>query len=61
MDMVRYKARDGLEIPAYLTLPASAGDLKKNLPLYVHGGPWARGATGNGRPTCSSWPRVGMP
>lgn len=46
MDMVRYKARDGLEIPAYLTLPASAGDHKKNLPLvvYVHGGPWTRGA-----------------
>jgi dipeptidyl aminopeptidase/acylaminoacyl peptidase len=47
MDMVRYKARDGLEIPAYLTLPASAGGNKKNLPLivYVHGGPWMRGAT----------------
>jgi dipeptidyl aminopeptidase/acylaminoacyl peptidase len=47
MDMVRYKARDGLEIPAYLTLPASAGENKKNLPLivYVHGGPWVRGAT----------------
>lgn len=37
---VRYKARDGLEIPAYLTLPKdSAG---KHLPLVVdiHGGPW---------------------
>jgi dipeptidyl aminopeptidase/acylaminoacyl peptidase len=37
---VRYKARDGLEIPAYLTVPkASSG---KNLPLVVdiHGGPW---------------------
>ncbi|MYM23456.1 prolyl oligopeptidase family serine peptidase [Duganella sp. FT135W] len=41
--MVRYKARDGLEIPAYLTTPkASKG---KNLPLVVlvHGGPWVRG------------------
>lgn len=43
MDLVRYKARDGLEIPAFLTLPRSA-EVKKNLPLivYVHGGPWAR-------------------
>jgi dipeptidyl aminopeptidase/acylaminoacyl peptidase len=37
---VRYKARDGLEIPAYLTLPK--GGSGKNLPLVVdiHGGPW---------------------
>ena len=44
MDLVRYKARDGLEIPAFLTLPRSE-EVKKNLPLivYVHGGPWARG------------------
>ena len=42
---VRYKARDGLEIPAFLTLPkASTG---KNLPLVVeiHGGPWTRKQT----------------
>ena len=45
MDMVRYKARDGLSIPAYLTLPS--GGVKKNLPLlvYVHGGPWVRGGS----------------
>jgi dipeptidyl aminopeptidase/acylaminoacyl peptidase len=45
MDMVRYKARDGLEIPAYLTLPA--GRAAKALPLVVlvHGGPFVRGAT----------------
>ena len=37
---VRYKARDGLEIPAYLTIPK--GSSGKNLPLVVeiHGGPW---------------------
>jgi len=37
-----YKARDGLEIPAYLTLPP--GKPGKNLPLVVfpHGGPMAR-------------------
>lgn len=44
-DMVRYKARDGLDIPAYLTLPQ--GEKKKNLPLIVlvHGGPYMRGAS----------------
>ncbi len=37
---VTYKARDGLEIPAYLTLPL--GRDPKNLPLIVfpHGGPY---------------------
>lgn len=51
MDMVRYKARDGMEIPAYLTLPAAAAS-KKKLPLivYVHGGPWVRGATWEWQP-----------
>lgn len=41
---VRYQARDGLEIPAILTLPR--GKPAKDLPLvlYVHGGPWVRGA-----------------
>lgn len=42
---IRYKSSDGLEIPAYLTLPKGY-TLKtaKNLPLIVnpHGGPWAR-------------------
>ncbi len=39
---VSYKARDGLDIPAYLTLPV--GRDAKNLPLIVmpHGGPWVR-------------------
>ena len=43
MDFVRYPARDGLNIPAYLSLPP--GETKKNLPLVlmVHGGPWVRG------------------
>jgi dipeptidyl aminopeptidase/acylaminoacyl peptidase len=42
---VRYAARDGLEIPAYLTLPKGR-ESAKGLPLvlYVHGGPWVRGA-----------------
>ncbi|MES2018630.1 MAG: alpha/beta fold hydrolase [Pseudomonadota bacterium] len=40
--LVRYKARDGLEIPAWLTLPANG---KKDLPMVVlvHGGPFMRG------------------
>jgi dipeptidyl aminopeptidase/acylaminoacyl peptidase len=42
MDAVSIKARDGLPIPGYLTLPRGQ---KKNLPLVVsvHGGPWFRG------------------
>lgn len=42
--IVRYTARDGLEIPALLTLPP--GGVRKNLPmvLLAHGGPWKRGA-----------------
>jgi dienelactone hydrolase len=41
-DFFRIKARDGLEIPVYLTLPPGGG---KNHPLVVlvHGGPWVRG------------------
>lgn len=39
---VTFKARDGLEIPGYLTLPV--GVEPKNLPMIVclHGGPWSR-------------------
>lgn len=46
MKVVRYKSSDGLEIPAYLTLPK--GVEPKNLPLVVvpHGGPWARDVWG---------------
>lgn len=46
MQPIRYKSSDGLEIPAYLTLPK--GVPAKNLPLvmYPHGGPWARDSWG---------------
>jgi len=39
---VMYKARDGLNIPAWLTVPR--GSEAKNLPLvvHIHGGPWVR-------------------
>ncbi|MGA1129676.1 MAG: alpha/beta fold hydrolase, partial [Chthoniobacterales bacterium] len=42
MEPVRIPARDGLELPGYLTLPPALEP--KNLPavLLVHGGPWAR-------------------
>ena len=46
MKVVRYKSSDGLEIPAYLTLPK--GLAAKNLPVIIlpHGGPWARDTYG---------------
>lgn len=46
MQAIRYKSSDGLEIPAFLTLPK--GVEAKNLPLIVmpHGGPWARSGWG---------------
>src|SRR6266705_2489515 len=46
MKAVRYKSSDGMEIPAYLTLPK--GITQNNLPLVVfpHGGPWARDSWG---------------
>ena len=42
MQAVKYKSSDGMEIPAYLTLPK--GIAPKNLPVVIfpHGGPWAR-------------------
>jgi dipeptidyl aminopeptidase/acylaminoacyl peptidase len=42
MRPVHYKSSDGLDIPAYLTLPK--GMPEKGLPLVVvpHGGPWGR-------------------
>jgi len=46
MKPVKYKARDGMTIHAYLTLPK--GLPAKNLPtvLVIHGGPWARDVWG---------------
>ncbi|MGD9630725.1 MAG: alpha/beta fold hydrolase [Pyrinomonadaceae bacterium] len=46
MTAVKYKSSDGLEIPAYLTIPK--GSSGKNLPtvLFIHGGPWGRDVWG---------------
>ena len=53
MQAIEIKARDGLVLPSYLTLPPGAdknGDGKADravpLVLYVHGGPWARDGYG---------------
>jgi dipeptidyl aminopeptidase/acylaminoacyl peptidase len=46
MKPIRYKSSDGLEIPAYLTIPK--GSNGKNLPVvaFIHGGPWGRDVWG---------------
>ena len=46
MKPVKYPSSDGLEIPAYLTLPK--GVEAKNLPAIIvpHGGPWGRDSWG---------------
>jgi dipeptidyl aminopeptidase/acylaminoacyl peptidase len=48
--LVHYKARDGLDIPAWLTVPQGAG---QNLPMVVlvHGGPYVRGNAWGWNPT----------
>jgi dipeptidyl aminopeptidase/acylaminoacyl peptidase len=46
---IRYKSSDGLDIPAFLTLPKGyTMQTAKNLPMvvYPHGGPWARDSWG---------------
>ncbi len=49
MKPISFKARDGMEIYGYLTLPA--GLPPKNLPMveFVHGGPWGRDIWGFNR------------
>jgi dipeptidyl aminopeptidase/acylaminoacyl peptidase len=46
MTPVRFPARDGLEIPAYLTLPAGADADPLPTVVFPHGGPWARDTWG---------------
>lgn len=42
MKPVRYTARDGQRIPAYLTIPRGASPRKLPAVLFPHGGPWSR-------------------
>lgn len=42
---IRYKARDGLEIPALLTMPPGAAKTGLPLVVLVHGGPFVRGSS----------------
>ncbi|MRW92404.1 prolyl oligopeptidase family serine peptidase [Duganella sp. FT80W] len=46
-ELYHIKARDGLQLPVWLTLPPGAQ--QKNLPMVVlvHGGPWVRGGSWN--------------
>lgn len=39
---VKYKARDGLEIPAWITIPRGSEGKKLPLVVHIHGGPWVR-------------------
>jgi dipeptidyl aminopeptidase/acylaminoacyl peptidase len=41
----RYKARDGREIPVYVTLPAEKADAPRPAVVLVHGGPMVRGGS----------------
>ncbi|MFD1144177.1 S9 family peptidase [Larkinella insperata] len=42
MKPIRYRSSDGLEIPAYLTLPKGMDPEKLPLVVVPHGGPWGR-------------------
>ena len=43
-ELHRIPARDGLPLPAWLTLPADEAKGPRPMVLLVHGGPWVRGA-----------------
>ena len=46
MEPIRYEARDGLEIPAYLTLPNGVEAKNLGVVALIHGGPWYRDTWG---------------
>jgi dipeptidyl aminopeptidase/acylaminoacyl peptidase len=46
MRSVRYRARDGMDIPAYLTLPRDVEPRNLAVVIHPHGGPWARDTWG---------------
>ena len=45
-EAIRYKSSDGLEIPAYLTLPKGVPAQNLALIVFPHGGPWGRDTWG---------------
>jgi dipeptidyl aminopeptidase/acylaminoacyl peptidase len=45
-ESLTYPARDGTQIPAFLTRPVNAGSEPPPLIILPHGGPWARDAWG---------------
>lgn len=55
-ELVHYPARDGMQIPGILTLPAGWTRADGPLPAIIlpHGGPWARDSTGWDE---SGWPQ----
>ncbi len=46
MEPIRYPSSDGLEIPAYLSLPRGVPARMLPLIVYSHGGPWSRDTWG---------------
>jgi len=46
MQPIRYTARDGLEIPGYLSLPNGVEPENLAVVALIHGGPWARDTWG---------------
>ena len=46
MRPVRYTARDGVEVPAYLTVPKGVPEEDLAVVVMPHGGPWARDVWG---------------
>ncbi|MFL6695006.1 MAG: alpha/beta hydrolase family protein [Ramlibacter sp.] len=44
-DFVHYKARDGLDIPAWVTTPRDGRKGPRPMVVLVHGGPWVRGGS----------------
>lgn len=47
LNFTHFKARDGLEIPLWVTLPQAQAQVAGPMPavVLVHGGPWVRGGT----------------
>jgi dipeptidyl aminopeptidase/acylaminoacyl peptidase len=44
-DLVRIKSRDGLEMPAWVTVPKDGKKGPRPTVVLVHGGPWVRGGS----------------